>query len=182
MYVRYLADTSHPARSPMGRYALDYLKAVLEMRPVIPVRIGTVTGSLEGSWDACAGLLMTPMEGRLINVVCCYPERWTWVQRVPFRRGSVVDEDDDADAARVELWTAAAARNVLIAPLMPLAEDKARASAADAEAQLASARKYDVIITPDSLEAERWRAAGKEPVVFSTPVRDVAAFRAAILG
>ncbi len=166
-YIRYFADTSHTARSPLSRCALEYLKAMLALRPYVPIRLVSCTSTLDGAWEGCTSLLMTPMQGVLVNAVCCLPSAWTWLQRIPGRTRA--EHDGEADVARCALWTAGA-RNVLFSPLMPLEAP-----------EIATALQYDAIVVPDHGLAEQWRALGADPIVIATPVTDRAAFRGAVM-
>lgn len=115
-YIRYLAATDP---SPFGLVALEYLKGLLRIGRV---RLASMTGGLhEAPWISYAQLLVTPMEGDYVNVVCCDPSRWTWVQKVamPERTvgGNLVLPGEVASGWQ-ELYTEGA-HNVLISGRFP---------------------------------------------------------------
>jgi len=178
-YIRFLADTDD---SPYGALALAYLPALLR---IAPVRIGTLTGGLSGPWhpghqdDASpfSPLLATPMQGTYVNVVCCQPSRWTWVQRVPMPKRLASGElvlSDDVATGRQELYTAGV-HNVLIT-----AEAKRPTSE-----QLGAALAYEQIVNADLLSWRAWSVlrlrTGVEPFLFPPPVDDLRAFRSVIV-
>lgn len=169
-YIRYLAATDD---SPFGRLALEYLKSLLR---IARVRVGSMTGGgMDGAWEHYASLLGTPMAGGFINVVCCDPRRWTWVQRVHMaQRQSDGTFVNDVIEQRIEVHTTGV-RNVLLALNAPSDDHQAL-----------TAEKYDAIVVPADDVRERWSPVAKDgtplfrtenmrrcaPVVIPVPVVD----------
>jgi hypothetical protein len=166
MFIRYMADTG---TTPLGRLALEYLPALMQ---IAPVRLGSMSGDgLECSCAACSGgsrgrcftprgwmvmatLLTTPIQGDFINVVCCDPKRWRWVMTMNVGRG-------ERASTPVDLYTAGH-RNVLLT---------------DAVARADLALKYEAIVVPSEDARIQWEAAGAENVhVIEIPVVDHDAF------
>ena len=145
MFIRYFADTSG---SQLGVHALEYMRSFMR---VLPVRLVSVSGFLDGRWMGYEPLLATPMVGRFINCVCCDPSRWTWTEQVamqkrPMDLGGIgpgarnvdltIPATADTARGRMELYTEGV-RNILFAPAPP--RDKF---------QLAAAARYEHVIVP----------------------------------
>lgn len=166
MFIRYWADTTG---SQLSYYALEYMRSFMR---VAPVRLISVTGVLAGRWQAYGELLATPMTPAFINAVCCDPARWTWHERVPAGSRPVVPVGDHEEVVvpevtetitgMVELHTAGV-RNVLFAVAPPRSA-----------AQLATAKKYDVVVVPSSSHGDGWIKNGIQPRVigFTTSMPD----------
>jgi len=156
--------------SPAGILALAYLPALLR---IAPVRVGSISGGLSGRWEGYAALLGTPLATEYVNVVCCAPDRWTWVQRVtiPNRPVNGVPQPAEVAEKRQELYTSGV-RNVLLTqvPPAPLTRE-----------QRQTALRYEAVVSPDAHTRRLWD--GLHPVVFmvSVPVTDHAALRAALV-
>lgn len=141
-YIRYLASTDD---SDIGRLALDYLRAFLRLG--LSVRVCSVSGGAFGMWEHYSPMLVTPVVGAFVNVVCCDPNRWVWTQRVPMptRRtdGSLVFDGEAAEGCQ-ELRTASV-RNVLMTNTDIVTSG-----------QLKSAERYDAIVCPTATVAAFW--------------------------
>lgn len=162
MFIRYLADTS--ALPPAGQ-ALEYLQSLLR---IAPVRLCSMSAGLSGKWVHYSALLATPMVGPFVNVVCCDPARWKWEQQlaVPQRNGK-----PETIRGTVELYTANV-RNVLIVCHLPQDQE-----------QIATARRYEQLIVPSEMFRMGWEYNGApSAIVIPTPVTDLDAFRAAVIG
>jgi hypothetical protein len=166
MFIRFWADTTG---SQLSYYALEYMRSFMR---VAPVRLISVTGTLAGRWQAYGALLATPMSpapSDLLNAVCCDPSRWTWQERVPAGSRPVVPVGDHEELAvpevtetitgQVELHTAGARRNVLFAVAPPRSAQ-----------QLATAKKYDVVVVPTSDHGDGWRKNGITPVTLEVAI------------
>lgn len=162
MFIRYWADTTG---SQLSYYALEYMRSFMR---VAPVRVISVTGVLAGRWQAYGALLATPMVGPLYNAVCCDPSRWTWMERVPASSKPVdhleigdgkelgVPAVSETITGQVELHTTSAIRNVLFAVAPPRSAQ-----------QLATAKKYDVVVVPTSDHGDGWRKNGVTPITLA---------------
>jgi hypothetical protein len=132
--IRYLAATDGSAISLV---ALEYLKAFLKLR--MHVRVGSVTGPPQGRWEHYSQLLVTPMSGPFVNVVCCDPNRWVWTQRVPMpvrtTDGELEFKGEVAEGVQ-ELRTEGV-RNVLLTNVDVLTSG-----------QYGTAIRYDAVVTP----------------------------------
>jgi hypothetical protein len=144
-YVRYFAATDS---TPIGHVALDYLKSLLR---VAPVRVASLSGGMTGPWEHYAALMVTQMNGPFVNVVCCDPSRWTWVQSVPMPRRLVDGTLDLSESAsgRQELYTQGV-RNVLITGADP---------AGLADELRSAALRYEQIIATSTAAHQSWIAA-----------------------
>jgi hypothetical protein len=163
MFIRLFADTTGSA---LSYYALEYMRSMMR---TAPVRLASVTGVLAGRWQAYGQLLATPMLGHFVNVVCCDPSRWTWIEKVPAGERAVDHREigDDKEIAipataetisgRVELYTAGH-RNLLFAVAPP------RSSS-----HLTTALKYEAIVVPTEEHASGWRKHGLLPTVLGAP-------------
>lgn len=142
MFIRYYAQTDD---SSVGHVAFEYLKGLLRIGPVR--LFSSPTAAMTGRWKACMPLLATAMTGSFVNVVCCSPDRWTWMQSAAMPN---LDKDDkvisvDHTHARVELYTQGV-RNVLIATCTPPSDDH----------QL-TAERYEAIVVPTADLQARWQ-------------------------
>lgn len=165
MIIRYFAQTDD---SPNGAVALEYLKSLL--------RIGQVRlisrGALDGRWKPYAPLFTTPMADGFVNAVCCPVSMWSWIHRVPAPRvqdGQIVA---DTVVGRCELYTQGV-RNVLLA--------FARPDPICHEAALATALRYQAIVTPDSDGVEAWARMDGRAVHIPVPVTDHALLQSVIV-
>lgn len=172
-YVRFFAET---AGSRLSSIALEYMRSLIR---IAPVRLVTVTGSLEGHWAMYERLLTTDMtRDMLANVVCTSPEHWYRRLSIPMPKTNPLAQvlatgseppaqDLEKAQGAMELYTAGV-RNVLIAVDPPRSND-----------QLLAAIKYEVKITPDLA-----RVAGKglHPIMVPVPVTSHAAFRNLVVG
>lgn len=168
--IRFMAATDDTA---IGLVGLGYLTSLLR---VAPVRIASVTGGLCGGWERFAPLLSTPMTSHYVNVVCCRPDRWTWMHTVqmPNRDGTFTPAAD-----RRELYTHGV-RNVLLTDHTPPRPGLAElAIAGDRLAEYA--RKYEAIVVPTLELGAAWSAFGCHPHVVPVPVRDHSAIRELIM-
>ncbi len=177
--IRYLAATDP---SPIGTLALAYLKGLLR---IAPVRLGSMTGGLVGQWEAFGQLLVTPMDGELVNVVCCDPGRWTWVQNVPMpkrlRSGETVMSAEVASGQQ-ELYTDGL-RNVLLT--------NERAPSRLTNDQLITALRYEQVVVPDAVACLSWTVAcagatgqaGKAavPALVTVPVTNLITLHTAVV-
>jgi|SRR6185295_3207092 len=174
-HIRYYAATD---ATPVGRAALDYLKGLLR---IAPVRVLSVTGGLQGPWERFGTVLSTPIGPTFINVVCCDPARWTWIQKIDMPNvvdGKVVSTEHAEQ--RIELYTRGV-RNVLL-----IASTEARVE------QAASALRYDAVVAIDHLVAAKigatlqlarvayamTHAAAKTPIVIRVPITDASGHEA----
>lgn len=170
-FIRYLATTDD--RYPIGALALEYLKGLLR---IAPVRLGSMTGGLSGRWEAYAQLLVTPMEGDFVNVVCCEPSRWTWEQEVPMpkrlKNGELVLSDEVA-SGRQELYTQGV-HNVLLT--------NERFEHRLSREQICSALRYEMVVVPDELTRNLWDNFRATAVrLITVPLINHTALRTAIL-
>lgn len=143
-YVRMISDTGHGGIAELG---WSFMRRMIRFTPV---RLFTISGGLAGRWIGYELLLMTPMLGTFVNVVCTDPGRWTWLERVSVSKSPAivtnaevwVDEEAEVISGRQELWTKGV-RNVLIVGSLPRTQ-----------AEIDTARKYDCIVvtTEDHLE------------------------------
>jgi hypothetical protein len=173
--IRYLAATDD---TPTGALALEYLKALLR---IAPVRVGSMSGGLSGKWEVYTQLLVTPMQGDFVNVVCCDPARWSWEQKVPMPKrltnGELVLSGEVA-TGRQELYTEGC-RNVLLT-------DERYEHKLTRE-QTCTALRYQEIVVSDHLSqalwaSKRWmsdRMVG--PTLIPVPVTNHNALRAVVL-
>lgn len=155
--------------STSGRAALHLVKALLRIAPVRVLGAGAVPGFFS-TWRGFESLMTTPVELPYVNVVACAPERWTWKHKfaMPNKDGTTETAED-----RVELWTANV-RNVLLAAESPRDDY-----------QIATAKKYDVVLVPRADLATWWAAHGVKPRVIELPIDPGATqqtFRQAVLG
>ncbi len=162
-YIRYYAQT-HGSGTAVA--ALAYLRSIIR---IADVRLVTMSGVLEGAWDAMSNLLVTPLEAPLVaNVVCTEPEAWAHRLSIPMP----ATEHSPAGKAEkvIELYTAGV-RNILIATSIP--RSKAHCDAA---------AKYEAVIVPTAELGHKLAGAiGREPIVIPVPVTNHAAVRAAII-
>lgn len=175
-YIRYYAATHGVSSIP----ALAYLRSILR---IADVRLITISGVLEGAWDAMSGLLVTPLEGPMIaNVVCTDPDAWVRQLSIPMpqenpivevmRTSEVPEVAPGVERARgtIELYTAGT-RNILIATSVPKSQLQCKAAA-----------KYEAVIVPTPELGDKIAGAvGREPLVITVPVTDHMAMRAAIV-
>lgn len=166
--IRYFAGTH---ASSTDAVALEYLKGLLR---VAPVRLLSISGGMNNRWEPYAALLATPMTMPYVNVVCCPPARWTWVQQVEMPnldpQGQVTSVE--TASSRVELYTVGV-RNILIATHPP---DPIRD-----EPGLASALRYQAVIVPTMDLWEAWERVDCHPHVIPLPVTDYQALRGVII-
>ena len=146
-----------------ARLALEYAKALLR---IAPVRVIPCDGA--GIWPGYESLLLTQATGTYVNVVACGPDSWTRTHRyqlppktdpvlgmppsssweidpinretrqIPTPPGEVVVE-------RFDYWTEGV-RNVLFAAAPPRDQW-----------QLATARKFDVVVAPTNHAVYFWQ-------------------------
>lgn len=161
-YIRFWATTDE---SDAGLIAIDYLRSLMR---IAPVRLCSMSNMLYGRWAGYAALMSTDMQGELVNVVCCSPDRWTWVTRVAAPPRDIaasppppgaVEAPPEILTARHELHTASAARNVLIAMAQ-----------ASGHHEVETAMKYDVVVTPTSELASFWTGLRDRHVSSARPV------------
>lgn len=181
-YIRYFADTSDGAT---GKVALEYLRSLIR---IAPVKLVSISGGLAPAWRAFEGLLLTPMTGTYVNVVCTLPDRWIWKSSVPMtERDESLEETFDVvlanprpkaieHAERVEeLYTPKAMRNVILVASSPVTDDQFR-----------SMKKYDDIIIPAlpivQTMIARWPESRIEGGCVPIPVTNHARVREAIVG
>lgn len=181
-FIRYLAATDS---SPIGMLALGYLSGLLR---IAPVRVGSMTGGVSGRWEHYAQLLATPMGEDYVNVVCCAPERWTWMQNVSMSKqppvrmpdGSVAQApDDEVTSARQELYTEGR-RNVLLTESMPRHDVGGNSLAR----QLAAALRYEEIVVSNALFLAYWsaiRVSGTPPHLIPLPIIDHEVLRSVVM-
>lgn len=171
-YIRYLAATEDS--TPTGKLALEYLKGLLALR--VPIRLGSMTGGLSGQWEHYAQLLVSPMNGDLVNVVCCDHSRWTWEQRVPMPKrtpnGELVLPGQIARGWQ-ELYTVGV-HNVLITG-EPCYDTRLTRE------QIVTARRYEAIVGPNDHYCKGWGIRAREVRCIPVPVTDHAALRAVVL-
>ena len=160
-YIRLLATTDGSA---IGALGLEYLKSLLRCAPV---RLYSVTGGLSGGWERFSTLLSTPMAGPFVNVVCCAPGRWVWVQTVqmPNKDGTLTPASE-----RMELYTVGV-RNVLLTDYIP--------PGGPSPAQ--SAKKYEAIGVPTLAIGGAWAEFGCHALVVPVPVVDHSRIRELIM-
>jgi len=166
-YIRLFASTDE---SPVGLLAVEYVKALLR---IAPVRLCSMSGELAGRWSSYAPLLITPMIGMMVNVVCCNSTRWTWQHRMPVPRSNGVPLAPDAPAeiitGRVELYTAGV-RNTLIACSWPTDEH-----------EVAAGLRYDGVVVPTAELYDQWAVAGADPRYIPVPVTDQATLHGVVM-
>lgn len=162
-YIRYLATTDG---SPVGLMGLDYLKGLLR---ISPVRVYSVPGGMTGGWERYSSLLSTPLAGRFVNVVCCAPDRWTWMQTIqmPNKDGTFT-----AASERQELYTDGV-RNVLLTDHAP--------AYSTAYGAAHCAKRYEAVVVPTFALGAAWEAAGCHAHVLPVPVHDHARMRELIM-
>lgn len=171
-WIRYFACTDD---SRTGKAALQYLAGLVR---VAPVRLIPTSEAPSMAWRPYyERLLVTPMAGAFVNVVCTQPERWAWTTRIqtPARNAST-----GSDAAKVEpgevvlgeleLYTAGV-RNVLLPQRYPSTPN-----------EFETASKYDAVVTQDEFVAAEWRHNGIATTVIPFDNIDHARFRALVLG
>lgn len=184
--------------SEASRLALEYTKALLR---IAPVRAIPCDGA--GIWPGYERLLITPTVGAYVNVVACGPDSWTRTHRyevppkadpvlgVPAKSSWVVDAEAAKPSAvsqipppkpeivieRFDYWTAGV-RNVLFAAAPPRDQF-----------QLATAKKFDLIVVPTHQSAYFWTKSHRLPQgqvkMIGTPIIAEAgyeAIRTAVLG
>jgi hypothetical protein len=150
MYIRLWAPTD---LSGASETALSYARALLRLAPV---RLISLTGMLDTrDWRTMTSLLMTPMAGDMINVVCSSPAYWikhitvAMPERDTMRESLTVGEEVPTKVEREvmerEIWTSLAARNVLIATSLPNTKRQAEA-----------ANRYEALIVPAPDLALSW--------------------------
>lgn len=170
-FIRYMASTDD---SPIGVLALEYMKALARCAPV---RLVAMTPEFSDRWSPYAVLLGTAMWDTMVNVVCCAPQRWTWVQTVALPTTSPTGQQIhpvERVSRRVELYTPGC-RNVLLSGT-PLSDYH----------QVLTAQRYDALVVPTEAIAEKWRHprdlfvgtdAYFNPIVIPVPVVDHEAMR-----
>jgi len=176
-FIRYLAATD---LSPIGLIALEYLRGLLRIGPV---RLASMTGGLQdAAWQPYAQLLATPMDGDFVNVVCCDPSRWTWLQKVQMPKrtldGKLVLPGEVASGWQ-ELYTEGV-HNVLIA-----GEKYPHKLSLE---QATTARRCQALVVPEYAMQVSWnspqvarRRRLEDTTVIPVPVTDIAALRAAVI-
>lgn len=159
-YIRLLATTDG---SPIGTLGVEYLKSLLR---AAPVRLYSVTGGLSGGWERYSTLLNTPLAGPFVNVVCCAPDRWTWMQTVqmPNRDGTFTPASE-----RQELYTAGV-RNVLITDHARPRSSALQASFVVVPGTAHCAKKYEAVVVPTLDLAGAWEEFGCHASVVPVPV------------
>lgn len=158
--------------SPAGVTALGYLKALLQIGRV---RLVSFSGGVHGKWEPYAPLLMTPMQGAFVNIVCCVPELWTRKHAIRLHTRNTDGSRATENLQRRDELVTQGARNVLLT-----------AGAYDGltPEQQAAAARYDMIIVDTQATLESWNPGGLlgvTPALVPLPVRDFAAFRSVIL-
>lgn len=170
-FIRYFATTDGSVASEL---AWNFMRRMIR---ILPVRLCTLSGGLVGRWEGYNALLATPMTGDFVNVVCCDPARWTWIQSAAAPKAPPVAEAIAAGKAppvemlssRAELWTKGV-RNILIAATTPRSE-----------AELETAKKYDAVIVTNRQHAEWFAGQQMHTLEIEHPYPE-AAVRAAVLG
>jgi len=138
-FIRFFAATD---RSPTAELAWAFMRRMMRIKPV---RLVSFPGALAGRWIGYEALLVTPQMGTFVNVVCCDPSRWTWINRAVAHKTPLTGDQlaageeaaSEVVTERAELWTQGV-RNVLIARDVP-----------QSRAEIATAGKYNAIIVPD---------------------------------
>jgi hypothetical protein len=144
VYLRYMAATDD---SPASSVAWQFLGPLLQVaaRARIALRLVSVSGGeICGRWRSALDLLASDMQGAMVNVVCCDPSRWTWVQRC-----AMPNPDGTSSHAleRMGLYTAGA-HNVLIAHTAQVTPEQRQAALA-----------YEVLVAPTYTLADAWLPA-----------------------
>lgn len=79
MFIRYFASTDLHESTELGAAALAWTSFMLALDvPIrlVSARVTYVDLGTKSSWKAHRDLLLTPMEGPFVNVVCAEPEHW----------------------------------------------------------------------------------------------------------
>ncbi len=164
MYIRFFAETAEPE---LAKTAAAYLGAICAL-DIAPVRLLTTNHGVGPLFAPFMDHLATPMRGDFINVVCCAPARWTWIQKVELSPAA-----EGVPAETLERWLslyAVTKRNVLITALP-----------AQTQRQVGEARLYEAMLTPlEGDLAAWWRSAGCDPRII--PPIPCEALRHAICG
>lgn len=173
-YIRYLAATD---ASPIGVLALEYLKGLLRIGQV---RVGSLSGGLQGPWESYFPLLATAMDGDYVNVVCCDPSRWTWVQEVPMPtrlpNGDLVVSAEVA-TGRQELYTVGVHNVLLTNESYHPANPRTRYAAA-------AALRYEEIVVSSERILHGWvlaRSVQRRPHLLPVPITVPNALRRVVL-
>jgi hypothetical protein len=162
VYLRYMAATDG---SPASSVAWEYLCLFMRIHPRI--RVASVSaGGMRGRWEMAMPLLSTPMVGPFVNVVCCDPSRWTWVQTcsMPNPDGSSSDA-----VARMGLYTVGV-KNVLIVHTAQVSPEQRQAALA-----------YEAIVAPSEEVASAWLPACTHVITPTDGDRALAALRSITL-
>jgi hypothetical protein len=161
-FIRYFALTDD---SPVGRVSFEYMRGLLRIGPV---RVATMSAGLSGRWELFAPLLVTPLPtSGYVNVVCCLPGQWSWIQRIPMPNLDAQGKVASTDVAthRVELYTVGV-RNVLLVGSPPPGVP------AQLQETLTTALRYQAFVVPTFELGEKWMRLSCHPQVIPVPIFD----------
>ncbi len=167
--IRYFAITDDSA---IGRVALEYAKGMLR---IAPIRVLSMSGGLSGRWGLYTPLMLTPMPDAYVNVVCCQPAQWSWLQKVPMPNVDAQGKVTSTEVAtgRIELYTAGVRNVLLVASPPPVAPLLLREA-------LETALRYQAVAVPTVELGEKWMRLDCHPQVIPVPILDPTALRAVI--
>ena len=166
-FVRYFALTDD---SPVGRVAFEYMRGLLRIGPV---RVASMGPGLSGRWDLYAPLLLTPLpRDGYVNVVCCLPGQWSWIQRVPMPNVDTTGKVTSTEWAtnRIDLYTAGVRNVLLVASPPPEVPSRLQET-------LTAARRYQAFVVPTFELGEQWMRLDCQPQLIPVPIFDPAALR-----